>query len=325
MQRNFETALSLLESQSSVSTDTILMIKNLYQNLQASHARPASVCYSRPVVIKSDLEPKSPSGENSSDTSKVTEKKFKPASSKRQQLTSLEAAEIFELRPRSKTGKALRRGSMLLCKTIAPKYGVSPKTIRDIWRGRTWLHATEHLWTEEDKKQKSSNGSITPYSQIAEPNDADSESPRSNADLLSMRPLTDSNTCNTQLRVMHEMQMRGQRFDHHQASQGCLPASHPCHLAATPSTNPWASIALQQLALQGMQGCAAHNLATAAPNPPVFDPALLRQLCGPSGVGAGAGQFLSPGLAAGLAFAPLQPPFAAGAGFGGFARGPWGV
>ena len=48
---------------------------------------------------------------------------------------------------------------MLLCKSIAPRYGVSPKTIRDIWRGRTWLHATDHLWPGDEKWQRESKTS----------------------------------------------------------------------------------------------------------------------------------------------------------------------
>ena len=91
----------------------------------------------------------------------TAQKIFKAPSSKRQQLTAVEAAEIFELRPRSSNSKSLRRGSMLMCKVIAPKYGVSSKTIRDIWRGRTWLHATEHLWTEEEKEELSSRNTAT--------------------------------------------------------------------------------------------------------------------------------------------------------------------
>ena len=246
---------------------------------------------------------------------------------------------------------------MLLCKIIAPKYGVSPKTIRDIWRGRTWLHATEHLWTEEDKGQKSSR-SAAPISQIAEEPDAEIrfklQSPQNNADLSSTRSLAAPGPCNDHLRALHELQMRqmrgqlqmrGQRFDYHQAAQrslnaACLPARHPCHLsAASPSPTTWASVALQQLALQRMQGCAAHSLnlapsLTAAPaaatsNPPVFDPALLRQLCGPAGFGfgVGGGPLLAAGVAPGLPLAPLRPAYAGGAGFrvGGLARGAWGA
>ena len=31
---------------------------------------------------------------------------------------------------------------MLHCKSIAPKYGVTPKTIRDVWSGRSWAKTT---------------------------------------------------------------------------------------------------------------------------------------------------------------------------------------
>ena len=48
------------------------------------------------------------------------------------------------------------RGSMLRCKTIAPRYGVTPKTIRDIWCGRTWPQTTEHLWTDEERAARQS-------------------------------------------------------------------------------------------------------------------------------------------------------------------------
>ena len=84
---------------------------------------------------------------------------FKPPSSKRQQLIAEEAIEIYMLRPRTKKGRSLRRGSMVKCKAIAPKYGVTPKTIRDIWRGRTLIQATEHLWTEEERIQRAQDDS----------------------------------------------------------------------------------------------------------------------------------------------------------------------
>jgi hypothetical protein len=41
---------------------------------------------------------------------------FKPSSSKRQQLIGKEAVEIYLLRPKTKAGKLLRRGSMAHCK-----------------------------------------------------------------------------------------------------------------------------------------------------------------------------------------------------------------
>jgi hypothetical protein len=78
---------------------------------------------------------------------------FKPASSKKQQLTAEDAVEIFKRRPKVKYGGSLRRGSMLHCKTIAPLYGVTPKTIRDVWSGRSWIEATRHLWTEQERER----------------------------------------------------------------------------------------------------------------------------------------------------------------------------
>jgi hypothetical protein len=77
-------------------------------------------------------------------------RQFKPAGSKRQQLTPEDAVEIFAMRPKDKGTRLTKRGSMLKCKIIGPKYGVSPKTIRDIWRGRTWKDATKTQWTLED-------------------------------------------------------------------------------------------------------------------------------------------------------------------------------
>jgi hypothetical protein len=74
----------------------------------------------------------------------------KPSSSKRQQLTVEEAAEIYLLRPR----RGERSGGMMHCRTLAPKYGVTPKTIRDVWSGRTWAEATRHLWTPEEIAQR---------------------------------------------------------------------------------------------------------------------------------------------------------------------------
>ena len=32
---------------------------------------------------------------------------------------------------------------------VANRFGVSPKTVRDIWNRQTWAYATEELWDEE--------------------------------------------------------------------------------------------------------------------------------------------------------------------------------
>mmetsp|Transcript_130560 Transcript_130560/g.194451 ORF Transcript_130560/g.194451 Transcript_130560/m.194451 type:complete len:351 (-) Transcript_130560:71-1123(-) len=82
----------------------------------------------------------------------------KPASSKRQQLTVEEAAEIYSLRPRNSFD--VLRGSMAHCRTLAPRYGVTPKTIRDVWSGRTWAEATRHLWTEEEVTQRAKRAAM---------------------------------------------------------------------------------------------------------------------------------------------------------------------
>lgn len=52
-----------------------------------------------------------------------------PTRDKRQQLTPEQAVEVFMLRPQPNKDGVMRRGSMLHCKTIAPKFHVTPKTV----------------------------------------------------------------------------------------------------------------------------------------------------------------------------------------------------
>jgi len=131
--RQFEVALDFLKSNSDVSSDVVQALRQAVDSFATTaRSQPAS----------------------SNDA-----RKFKPSSSKRQQLTAEEAAEIYSMRPVVEgKGKRPKRGSMIRCKTIAPKYGVSAKTIRDIWRGRTWIEATRHLWTSEEKQRRAVNG-----------------------------------------------------------------------------------------------------------------------------------------------------------------------
>mmetsp|Transcript_26465 Transcript_26465/g.69563 ORF Transcript_26465/g.69563 Transcript_26465/m.69563 type:complete len:272 (-) Transcript_26465:73-888(-) len=63
-------------------------------------------------------------------------------SSKRCVLTKQDAIEIFQLKDEDCSHAA----SVI----IAAKYNVSPKAIRDIWTGRSWLKATENLWNKQD-------------------------------------------------------------------------------------------------------------------------------------------------------------------------------
>jgi hypothetical protein len=55
------------------------------------------------------------------------------ANAKRLRMTKQQAIEIFCQRPNAGVDDKLRRGSMSGCKDLAIKYGVTPKTIRDIW------------------------------------------------------------------------------------------------------------------------------------------------------------------------------------------------
>jgi len=72
----------------------------------------------------------------------------------RQPLSPDQAIQIFQLRPKQTIDGSMRRGSMLHCKVIAPQFGVTPKTVRDIWNGRTWASVTKHLWSKAERNRK---------------------------------------------------------------------------------------------------------------------------------------------------------------------------
>ena len=59
-------------------------------------------------------------------------------------LTRDQAVEIYARRPDEMGFHKSRRGTMVGCEAVAVEFGVTPKTIRDIWRGRTWGEATGH-------------------------------------------------------------------------------------------------------------------------------------------------------------------------------------
>mmetsp|Transcript_40814 Transcript_40814/g.82247 ORF Transcript_40814/g.82247 Transcript_40814/m.82247 type:complete len:266 (+) Transcript_40814:25-822(+) len=90
-----------------------------------------------------------------------TGRTLKHPSSKCQQLTSEEAAEIYAMRPEVEKRSSLRRGCMAKSKLLAPRYGVSSKTVRDIWHGRTWVSATRHLWTKAEAAQRAKTGIVS--------------------------------------------------------------------------------------------------------------------------------------------------------------------
>ena len=57
-------------------------------------------------------------------------------------LTSDQAREIFISKPKDKTSFSAERA---IAAFLSKKFGVSVKTVRDIWIGRTWYRATFHL------------------------------------------------------------------------------------------------------------------------------------------------------------------------------------
>eukprot|EP00960_Hanusia_phi_P055172 762900-Hanusia_phi.AAC.1 len=67
-------------------------------------------------------------------------------------LTAETACEIYSMRPsRSDDSKGEARAKSHSAE-IARKYGVTAKTIRDIWNRSTWSKATRKLWTEEETR-----------------------------------------------------------------------------------------------------------------------------------------------------------------------------
>jgi hypothetical protein len=62
-------------------------------------------------------------------------------------LSAQKARQIFEFK-RSYGSKSANASSIIL----GARFGVSAKTIRDIWSGRTWLDATSDLWGEEERR-----------------------------------------------------------------------------------------------------------------------------------------------------------------------------
>ena len=73
-------------------------------------------------------------------------------------LTDEQAKEIYqiylaEFSPSSSTSMLVKRKSSTSTK-LAAMYGVSPKTIRDVWNGRTWVSATSMLVNKEGLSSK---------------------------------------------------------------------------------------------------------------------------------------------------------------------------
>lgn len=129
--QELESAMTFLENSNAVPSRVVQVLRYLYYN----HSQKAGA----PRLSESGkdgLERRSSLSE--SEDPILTRQN----SSKRLRMTKQQALEIYHLRPNAGISDKLRRGSMSGCKALAVKYGVTAKTIRDIWRGRTWTEAT---------------------------------------------------------------------------------------------------------------------------------------------------------------------------------------
>ena len=59
-------------------------------------------------------------------------------------LSNSQVIEIFELKSSPSTVRNTRKG-WIPSSALAKRFGVTSKTIRDIWMGRTWYRVTHHL------------------------------------------------------------------------------------------------------------------------------------------------------------------------------------
>ncbi len=105
-----ENALSVLDRAPSIPGHVVQVLRQIYFN------------YLSRANGKGDIY--SPHGNRSADGQ---------ANAKRLRMTKQQAIEIYCQRPNAGVDDKLRRGSMSGCKDLAIKYGVTPKTIRDIW------------------------------------------------------------------------------------------------------------------------------------------------------------------------------------------------
>lgn len=129
--QELEAAMTFLENSNAVPSRVVHVLRFLYYN----HSQKAGA----PRLSESGkdgLERRSSLSESEDPTL------VRQNSSKRLRMTKQQALEIYHLRPNAGISDKLRRGSMSGCKALAIKYGVTAKTIRDIWRGRTWTEAT---------------------------------------------------------------------------------------------------------------------------------------------------------------------------------------
>ena len=119
--------------------------KHMEQILFSSdHKRKRECCFEPDLAQERDRHPVDSKGNTSTSITFCS----KP----RNGLTRDLAIEIYKKRPEMMGFKKSRRGTMVSCEAVAIEFGVTPKTIRDIWRGRTWSEATGHPQSDNDSR-----------------------------------------------------------------------------------------------------------------------------------------------------------------------------
>ena len=108
----------------------------------SDHKRKRECCFEPDLAQERDRHPVDSKGNTSTSITFCS----KP----RNGLTRDLAIEIYKKRPEMMGFKKSRRGTMVSCEAVAIEFGVTPKTIRDIWRGRTWSEATGHPQSDSD-------------------------------------------------------------------------------------------------------------------------------------------------------------------------------
>ncbi len=107
----------------------------------------------RDQISDSDSSQEPPVSDQGSDFADRNSPLERTASSRpRNCLTKDKAIEIYKKRPEMMGFKKSRRGTMVGCEAVAVEFGVTPKTIRDIWRGRTWGEATGHPQSDRESR-----------------------------------------------------------------------------------------------------------------------------------------------------------------------------
>jgi hypothetical protein len=85
-------------------------------------------------------------------------------SSKGTGMNDVLAVEIYKCKPAFNAPsssvarhKSLGRRARGLSSIVSAQFGVSPKTVRDIWNHKTWVQATNYLWEQSVNERHAIN------------------------------------------------------------------------------------------------------------------------------------------------------------------------